>query len=97
MTEIGIEVKIVVDDTTENEKYTIGIVDTDEIKVSKEEVQEINSQIIKDIQEDGCTLITADGEWTIIDLVDETEYYKDEYGVYRTDLTYEEIIERTIE
>lgn len=91
MTEIGVEAKLVVDDTTKNPNYTIEIVDTDEVKVSKEKVQKINDEIIKEYQEDEEWVLTEDGRTVHIDELDETEYYEDDYGVNRTDLTYEEI------
>ena len=79
MTEIGVEAKLVVDDTTENPNYTIEIVETDEVKITKEQVQKINDKIIKEYQQDDEWVLTADKMYNELVEMSEAEQAREKF------------------
>lgn len=89
------DIQIVVDDINNSLDYTVEIIESDEEKVSIEEIKACNNEIMK-AHTSGETILTIDGDSYPRALVDKKYYYQDEYGVYLTEKTTEEII-KTIE
>lgn len=85
-------IQIVVDDINNSLDYTIEIIESDEEKVSVEEIKRVNNEHIES-NRSGDTILTSDGDSYPRALVDEKYYYQDEYGIYLTEKTAEEIIE----
>lgn len=86
------DIQLVVDDTNNLLDYTIEIAESDEAIISVEEIKRINDEHLEAYRSDDI-ILTSDGESYSRESIPEEYYYQDEYGVYVTDKTADEIIQ----
>ena len=89
--QIGLEYQLVVDDVSEDTKYTIEIIETDTVQIPSSNIKNVYDSIMQN-HTNGTMVLTPDGYALITSDLNKEDYYVDEYGVYLTYKTYNELI-----
>ncbi len=86
------DIQLVVDDTSETPDYKIEIKESEAAIITTKEIKDLNEEFLNGFRS-GYMVLTSDGAMEPRDYLKEGQYYVDDYGVYLTDLTVDEIIE----
>lgn len=85
------DIQLIVDDDSDTMVYTVEIVESSDVIIATEELIKINNECVDGLS-DGTCVYTTDGHAYPRNLVDESYYYMDDYGVYICNKSSEEII-----